>query len=523
LPTIGEALEQARRLVAAGQLAQADAIYRQLLAVVPDAAELWHEAGLLQMQAGRPDAAIEFLQKAASIDPHTAAFHSNLAAIYRALKRGEEAVAGFRRAVECDPTAAEFRNNLALALKDAGRQAEALAEFDEALRLRPDYGNGYFNRGNLLLDQGRLDEAIDSYRRAASLNPEDAGAHCQLGVAFYDSVRMDEALDSFARALALQPRYPEVRRNRALIWLARGDYAQGWRELEWRVECADFGKRTFSQPSWDGSPLEGRTLLAYAEQGLGDTLQFVRYVPLVERAGGQVKLEVQPRLRPLLAQSGFGSSMVEAENPGHVDVQCPLMTLAGHLPDGSGTPFWPGPYLSAEPGLTRAWRNRLRGIQGFKVGIAWAGSPKHPHDRFRSVRLGQFAPLARVPGVHLVSLQKGWAWGQMTESDNVVPVIDLGETLDESTGAFMETAAALLNLDLVITVDTAIAHLAGGLGVNVWVPLQFSPDWRWSLAGETTPWYPTMRLFRQRELNQWPGVFEQMAEELSRLAAGGSG
>jgi tetratricopeptide (TPR) repeat protein len=523
LATLGEALQQARQLFGAGQLSQAEAIYRQLLAAAPQAAELWQEMGMLQVKAGRADAAVEFLLKSTSLEPATAAYHSNLGAVYRLLKRTDEAVASFRRAVECSAPAAELCNNLALALKDAGQTADALPWFDEALRIRPDYANGHFNRGNLLLDIGRLDEAVASYRQALALKPNDAGALCKLGVAYYDQGRMEQALACFDRALEIQPNYPEVRRNRSLVWLARGEYSKGWREFEWRLESEGFAKPEFSQPRWDGSPLAGRTLLVHAEQGLGDTLQFIRYVPLVEQCGGAVRVEAQAALLPLLKQSGFGKWLAEPDAIGHFDVYCPLLSLAGYLPDRSGQPYWRQRYLAADSGLVARWAARLNEFAGFKVGIAWAGNPGHAHDRFRSVCVANFAPLAEIPGIRLVSLQKGAGREQLGELGGRFDLVDLGGELDETAGAFMDTAAVIANLDLVITVDTAIAHLAGGLGAEVWVALQLSPDWRWLTAGETTAWYPSMRLFRQRQFDAWPEVFEELARALERRVAGRGG
>jgi tetratricopeptide (TPR) repeat protein len=517
--TIGEAQQQARQLIGAGQLERAEAVYRQLLAAAPQAAELWHEMGLVQMQSGRAEAAVGFLQRAAELEPTSATFHSNLGAVYRMLKRNDDAVGSFRRALACGPPPAELCNNLALVLKDSGQSDDALRWFDEALRIRPDFANAHFNRGNLLLDVGRLDEAIESYHRALALNPADAGVHCKLGVAHYDQGQLDMALAAFDRALALLPNYPEVRRNRGLALLAQGQYEQGWAEFAWRLECDGFGKRAFSQSQWDGSPLAGRTLLAHAEQGLGDTLQFVRYASLVEESGGQVLLDVPSALVPLLRQSGFGQWIVEPAPAAGFDVQCPLMSLAGYLPDRAGRPFWRETYLAADPQLVADWGTRLSDMPGFKVGIVWAGNPDHPHDRFRSVHLAEFARLAEIPGVQLISLQKGAGRRELDAVTPALPAVDLGGELDDRTGAFMDTAAVMRHLDLVVTVDTSIAHLAGGLGNKVWVALHASPDWRWLDRGATTAWYPSMRLFRQATFDCWPPVFEEMALKLKRLVA----
>ncbi len=516
MTTFGEALDEARQLLRQGDLVRAEFLYRRLVEAVPQAPDPWHEMGLVQLQARRPERALEYFRRAIALDPSVSAYHSNLGTACRALKRHDEAVASFKRGMQLEAPTAPVYNNFALALKDAGRRDDALAAFDEALKLRPDYANGHFNRANLLLDVGRLQDSIEGYQRAIQLKSDDAGAHGKLGIAYYDLGRLPEALACFERALALDPNQPEVRRNRALVWLAQGDFAKGWLEYEWRFECEGFAKRSYSQPRWHGSPLAGRTLLVYAEQGLGDTLHFIRYVPLVEQAGGNVLLDVPGPLVPLLTQSGFGRFF--AGGTPRFDLHCSLLSLAGMLGEPTGQPLWRGPYLTADPRLVAEWKERLRDLSGFKVGIAWAGNPDHPHDRFRSVSLERFAPLAAISGVRLISLQKGVPSQQLAQFGAAMHVLDLGQALDESTGAFMDTAAVMTHLDLVITVDTAMAHLAGGLGAKVWLPLQLSPDWRWLAHGQETPWYPSMRLFRQREFDRWLLVFEAIAAELGRLS-----
>jgi Tfp pilus assembly protein PilF len=459
------------------------------------------------------------LCRATEIDGGNASYHGALGAAYRAMKRPAEALASFERALAFGPRSAELLNNVALARRDAGRREEALAAFDEALSIKPDYQTVHFNRGRLLAGMGRLDEAVAAFETAIRLAPGDAGTHCMLGVAHYDRADWEAAAEAFDRALEIHPNYAEARRNRAMVRLLHGEYERGWRQFEARLDCDDIVKRAFDKPRWDGSPLAGRTLFVYAEQGLGDTLQFVRYVPAAARAGGRVLFEAQDALRPLLVQSGFGEYLIERGEQPAFDVHASLISLARHVPDGSGAPHWPGQYLRADPERVEHWKVRLGDIAGFKVGIAWAGNPEHPHDRFRSVRLEEFAPLAAVPGVRLVSLQKGAGGEQRAEVAGRMNVVDLGGELDESTGAFMDTTAVIENLGLVISVDTAVAHLAGAMGAQVWLALQYAPDWRWRTSGETTAWYPTMRLFRQQSLNDWRPVFHEIATNLKRLIA----
>ncbi|MGD9723043.1 MAG: tetratricopeptide repeat protein [Pirellulales bacterium] len=517
MPTLAEAFEQARGLATAGQLAEAEAIYRQLVAQLPDIPDVWGEMGLFYLQAGRPDAAIGPLEEATQRHPQHGGYHSAQGAAARLLKRRAEAVTAFRAALAMGPPSPELYNNLALALKDDAQYEESLANFEAALALRPDYQTGHFNRGNVLLAMGRPREALSSFRRALELLPNDAGAWCSLGLAHFDSAELDPAMEAFQRALTIQPNYPEVLRNQALVWFLRGDYRRAWPAFESRLACDDFAKREHPQPRWDGSSLAGKTLYVYAEQGLGDVLQFARYLPLAAAQAKRVWFEPHEALRPLLVQSGFDKYLVAPGEQPAFDVHASLLSLAGHLPDERGEPFWPGPYLQADPRLVAHWRERLRDVPRFKVGIAWAGNPEHPHDRFRSTRVAHFAPLAALPGVQLVSVQHGPPRQQLAECSPMVPVLDLADAMDFSTGAFMDRAAVIENLDLVITVDTAVAHVAAALGKPVWVALQYAPDWRWRSTGETTPWYPSMRLFRQADHDDWPPVFARIARELAAL------
>ncbi len=385
--------------------------------------------------------------------------------------------------------------------------------------MRAGYANGHFNRGNLLYDIGRIDEAVAAYRRALELEPRDAAAWARLGAAYYDQGDTDAALECYGRALDIQPDYPAARRSRGVIWLARGEFVRGWAELEYRLECGDSATPTITGPRWFGGPLAGRTLFLHAEQGLGDTLHFIRYVPLAAACGGPLKLGVQTRLMPLVRQSGFGQGLLAPGDPLAFDLQCPLMSVPAYLPDTSGKPYWGGAYLRAKPELVDAWQPRIAALGGFKVGIVWGGSPAHPADRFRSVHLRQFAPLAAIDGVRLVSLQHGPSRAQIAEVAREFEVVDLGDDLDRTAGAFMDSAAVIEHLDLVVSIDTSVVHLAGGLGRPAWVLVQFAPDWRWGLAGATTPWYPSLRLFRQRRFHAWSEVFDDVAAALRPLVS----
>ncbi len=313
----------------------------------------------------------------------------------------------------------------------------------------------------------------------------------------------------------MHPGYREVRRNQALIWFARGEYRKAWPAFAARLECNDYVRREVAAPLWDGAPLAGRTLFVHAEQGLGDTLHFVRYLPLAARTAARVWFDPQSALRPLLAQSGFADFLVPEGGPlPPFDVHAPLLSLAAHLPDDRGEPYWPGAYLSADRRLVEHWRARLQRAPGCKIGIAWSDNAAYGYDHYRSTRLANFAPLAAIPGVQLISLQRGAGHEQLAEAGGQMNLLDLGAQLDVHRGAFMDTAAVMESLDLVISVDTSIGHLAGALDKPVWLALPFVADWRWLATGDTTAWYPATRMFRQESFNAWSPVFADMAKAL---------
>ena len=430
-----------------------------------------------------------------------------------------EAAACYCRALELKPDYADTYYNLGNVLKNQGKLDEAIACYRRALELRPDYAEAHSSLGGVFRDQGRLDEAIACCHRALELKPDYAEAYNNLGSAVYDQGNLDKAVACYRRARELKPDFADAHLNQSLLSLLVGDLERGWVEYEWRWKTTSVQRRDFSQVAWTGQSLEGKTVLVHAEQGLGDTIQFVRYAPLVKQRGGTVIVECPRPLLFLLASCAGIDRLVERgdELPAF-DVQASLLSLPGifrtTLEDIPATV----PYLFADLGLVERWRKELGGATGFKIGIAWRGNPTHPNDRARSIPLSCFEPLASLPGVQLFSLQKGVGVEQLQEVAGRFPVAELGSRLND----FVETAAAMMNLQLVITCDTAIAHLAGALGVPVWVAIPFVPDWRWLLNRRDSPWYPTMRLFRQAKRGDWQGVFEEIKAELaSRLQSGG--
>jgi predicted negative regulator of RcsB-dependent stress response len=424
-----------------------------------------------------------------------------------------EAVASYQQALRLKPDYAEAQCNLGMALADQGKLTEAIACYQQALRLKPDLAEAHCNLGVALAQQGELGEAMRCYQHALRLKPDYAEAHGNVGVVRAEQGKLTEAVADYQQALRLKPDYAAAHLNLAQIWLLKGEFDRGWAEYEWRWKHRGFSPPPYPQPLWDGSSLQGRTILLFAEQGLGDTLQFIRYAPLVQRRGGNVIVQCQEPLQRLLATcAGIDHQVVAGRALPFFDVRAPLLSLPLLFRTSLATIPPNIPYLLADPALRAHWQQELSGLREFKVGITWRGNPEHKRDQRRSVPLLAFAPLAAVPGVRLVSLQKGPGREQLPDLADRLGLLDLADRLED----FADTAAVLTNLDLVITVDTAVAHLAGALGVPVWVALPLVPDWRWLLEREDSPWYPSMRLFRQSAWGDWAGVFERLTEALRR-------
>jgi tetratricopeptide (TPR) repeat protein len=550
--TVDEMLAVALRHLQNGGPAQAEQIYRQILQVEASHADAWFFLGAAcQMQGNLRDARSHY-EKAIDLRPSHGATHYNLGFAYEQDGMLDNAVASYRQALRIEPSNLAALNNLGNVFKAQCQRDDAAECYREVLRLRPDFAEVHANLGNVLADQEKLVEAENSYRQALHLRPDYAEAHYNLALLFaksgktYDAIaayqqalslkpdyveahvnlgnalrltgQMDEALASFGEALRRNPNSPSAHWNRALVLLSRGNFDEGWPEYEWRWAQHSFARRHFAQPLWDGSDLSGKTIFLYAEQGLGDTLHFIRYAPLVKQRGGKVIVECQPQLLQLLSEFPGVECLVAHGSPlPQFDIQAPLLSIPGILHTTLGTIPSSIPYFHADAKLIERWRRELESRDRFRIGIAWQGNAANPGDSHRSIPLAHFAILARIPGVRLISLQKGPGTQQLNSIAESIPVLDLASRLDETSGAFMDTAAVMMNLDLVITSDTAVAHLAGALGVPVWVALAFASDWRWLLQREDSPWYPTMRLFRQVRFGDWRDVFERIAEVLVNL------
>jgi FkbM family methyltransferase len=450
MPTTDNTLNNAWKIHQAGQVQEAERIYRQVLTQNPKNASAWCYLGI--------------------------ALHDQ--------ERYDDAVAVYHRAIALNPKFPVCYNNLGNTYRLQRRLSEAVAAFDKAIALQPDYLIAFKNKGTTLCWEGHVREALENYERALALKPDDADIHKHIGI----------------------------------LRLLLGDFAGGWPEYEWRWKTGEITRPNLTRPQWDGSPLDGKTILLTPEQGLGDTIQFIRYAAwLKERYGCRVLANCPKALKQLLSTCPGVDQWVDDPNVlPEYDCYAPMLNVPSVL--GHTIADFPAkiPYLAAEEPRLSQWREKLAEYPGLKVGIVWRGSPTHQADSMRSIPLAAFAPLGRFKGVTFFSLQKGAAADELNAVAGRLDVVDLGRELDEETGAFVETAAVLKNLDLLITCDTAIAHVAGALGVPVWVALCNVPDWRWLLDTDKSAWYPTMRLFRQKKPGDWGGVLEEIAAVLAK-------
>jgi tetratricopeptide (TPR) repeat protein len=516
--TVAEALASAVQHYRSGRLGEAEALCRQILAAEPQHADTLHLLGVIAHHTRHYEAAAKLFERAIALNGDAAQYYISLGDAQQALKRFPEAMQSYRRAIDRDPTLAIAHYGLGQIEYNNKDYPGAAKSFHAAITYAPNSSQAHVHLANALCQMGKQEEAVDSYRRALALNPNDALLHSNLGLNLLDLGLVDEAIEHCQRAIALQPDFPAAHNHLGLALLLKGDFETGLphHEWRWRVRALGIGGRHFDQPVWRGEPLNGRRILLHAEQGAGDTLQFLRFAPLVAARGGRVFIEVPLELKRL-AMSVKGVEQVIG--PGEVlpafDLQCPLMSLP--LAFGTTMASIPGevPYLAAPEPLLADWRARLAGSAHPRVGLIWAGRPEHRRDRERSITLAALAPLAAT-GATFYSLQKGPAAEQAKTPPPGMALHDLGEAF----GDFADTAAAMSALDLVITVDTSPVHLAGAIGKPVWLLLAFAPDWRWFLDREDSPWYPTARLFRQTTRGDWAPVIARVAAELRRYMAG---
>ncbi len=543
---LGVMLEQAAALQRQGRLHDAEKICARILKAVPDQVETLQLMAQLQLALGRPARARDYASAAVRARPGAADPLVLLGHIQRALKRDEEAIATFEKAVALDghhidalgclgdallargraaealacfdrilaraPRHADAHANRAAALATLGRFSEALAACDAALAVAAGHPIALYNRANALANLDRHAEALVAYDRLLGLFPQHAAAWNNRGNTLTALRRPTEAIDSFARAIALCPDLADAHFNQALAFLAIGDYARGFAEYEWRWKRTGMPARRHDGRLWRGEfPLAGKTILLSSEQGLGDSIQFVRYVPLLARSGATVVLEVHAELKSLLSRlKGAAQVVARGESLPAFDVHCPLGSLPLAFKTGPATVPTEIPYLAADEARIAKWRPRLAGLRAPRVALVWAGNPNHVNDRNRSMALAKLRPLWEAGGASFVSLQRELREADVAELKTAPGILHLGAELADLD----DTAAVLMLCDVLISVDTAVAHLAAAMGRPTWVLLPFAPDWRWTLDAGSSPWYPAARLIRQPQPGDWDSVVARVRSEL---------
>jgi tetratricopeptide (TPR) repeat protein len=518
--SLSQALALADRCRGEGRLPEADALCRRILEAQANFPEAEHLLGLIAHQSGKLGEAIEHVRRATELAPRAALFHANLGEMLRVAGQPRLAAESARRALAIEPKMAMALSNLGVALFEMRNYDEAVEAHRQATAAKPDFAEAYSNLGNALHALRRYDEAIAAFHRALEIKPAYADALANLGTTLMHSGNFEDGAATLRHAIALSPHHANAHSSLGLVLLSRGEFAEGWDEYEWRLRSSERTGPRFPQRPWQGESLAGRHLYVQAEQGFGDTLHFARYIPLLAARAGAVTMRVHQQLVTLLRESLPGIAILgDRGDPAPYDCETALLSIARLFKTRLETIPGDVPYLRAPAETAQRWQKRLAARAGLKVGLCWAGNPEHSNDARRSIDLPVLASLFTVPGTSFVSLQFGKRAADLKKlKPGKAPIDDLSPNF----GDFEETAGAIMALDLVITVDTSVAHLAGALGKPTWVLLPWVADWRWMIEREDNPWYPTMRLFRQRRDQSWAEVIARMAEELTAVVRGDS-
>jgi tetratricopeptide (TPR) repeat protein len=548
---IVKAMHEAVGLQAQGRFREAEKLYARVLKAAPDTFDALHLLGTVKAHAGQMGEALRLITAATRINPRISEAWVNLANVMHALKRDadalgcldkalalkpddmqalqnrgsalltlerpQDALACFDEVVQRMPANGEALLNRGVAKATLALNAQALEDFDAALRLMPGHPNVHYNRGNALLALDRPAEALDDFDRTLAAIPGHARAWNNRGRSLQMLNRHAEAVASFDKAIAAQKDYADAHFNRALSLLTLGELGRGFVDYEWRWKRSGMTdrRRGYNRPLWLGEfPLGAKTILLHAEQGLGDTIQFARYAPLLARAGAKVVLEVQSELKTLLSNlDGIVSCHARGETLPAYDVHCPLGSLPLALKTAPATVPADIPYLRADAQRLAQWRPKIDALPGKRVALAWAGQASHANDRNRSIDPRLLEPLLALDGFSFVSIQRELRGDDAEWLARQPKIAHLGADLTDMA----DTAAVATLVDLVIAVDTSVVHLAGALGRPVWVMLPFTPDWRWTLKNEASPWYPQARLFRQPALSDWPSVVALLRDTLAKF------
>ncbi len=507
-------------LAGQGKLESAIDYLNRAISLRPDMAEAHYNLANAFKLSGDSSQAVMAYQKALAIRPDFAPAWNNLGNLLAGQNQFQQADAALREAIRLRPDHAEAHNNLGLTLKAQSRFDEATAEFGRAVELRPNYAEAWNNLALLLHRRGDYQAALMAAQKAIAigLKSDSAEAYANLGNVLKDQGDLDGAIAACERAIALRPDDPHMKWNLALSLLLKGDYERGWRAYESRWKTSDYAERTFrfDQPRWDGTPLNGQTILVRFEQGFGDMIQFVRFIPRIAGQGGKVVALGPPALRRMLdRQCGIGQYVCFDEALPPFDCYTLLLSLPGLFHISLAETSNQNPYLKIDPELVEQWRNRLGPAeQSLRIGLVWAGNPNYRNDQNRSVPLRAISKHLAIPGVRYFSLQKDANPADIATDAQNLQMLDLTAQI----GDFADTAALISNLDLVIACDTSVAHLAGAIGKPVWILLPYAPDWRWMLHRSDSSWYPTAKLFRQATPGDWNAPLKEVASQLSELA-----
>ncbi|KPK36745.1 MAG: hypothetical protein AMK70_01080 [Nitrospira bacterium SG8_35_1] len=493
--------------------------YTKAIDIKPDYIGAINNLANLLKEQGKIEEAITHYRMAIKLKPDLAEAYYNLGTALEEAERFDESVEQYSKAISMNPQLADAYNNLGNVLKKKKMTEAAARKYQKAVLLRRDFAEAYNNLGDVYRMLGRLDEAVEQCQKAIRIKSSDERFYLNFGNTLLDQGKYQEAMEQYEKAINMKPDFAEAHYSRGMVLLTQGRLSEGWKEYEWRLRSKeisrDIGYKQGKTPEWDGSPLDGKTILIVSEQGAGDHIQFARYIPMVKERGGRVVFESRYNLIRLF--EGYeGIDILLEESPNiesdtNPDVRIQLLSLPLLFGTRLDTIFADVPYLKVDTETSGKWKSRIDSNL-FKVGLVWSGNSYHKNDHNRSCKLSDFAPLTDIPGSTFYSLQKGGKRENKEELPNGMHIVDIGKDLHD----FYDTAAAIENLDLVISVDTAVVHLAGALGKPVWTLLPFVPDWRWMLDRNDTPWYPTMRLFRQTILRDWTSVIKQVSHELEK-------
>jgi tetratricopeptide (TPR) repeat protein len=506
-------------LQAQGKLDEAVACQYRALAIKPDCAEAYYNLGIARQAQGKLDEAVACYERALALKPDYAEAHGNLGTAVQAQGKLDEAVACYERALSLKPDYAKAHGNLGIVLQAQDKLDDAVASYERALALKPDYAEVWNNLGTARQAQDKLDDAAACYERALSLKPDYPEAHHNLGCILYAFGNVDEALARHRRALALEPDYPQARFSESLAQLFKGDYANGWYNYEsrWQTKEHDTPMRAYSQPLWTGEKLASGRLLIWGEQGVGDEIMFAGLIPDVVRTGNRCMLDCDARLRPLFARSFPGVDVVSGGDPGNN----PELEITAHLPSGSLPGLFrvtnaafaatTSPYLVADPVERERFRTQYADGRRL-VGLAWYTKNRQT-GLGRSIDLSLFTALFARPDIRWISLQ----YGDHQALEDQAAAAGAPILIDRSVNQLSDIdrfAAQIAAMDIVVTIDNSTAHLAGALGIPTWLLLPFAPNWRWLQARDESPWYPTLRLFRQPKLDDWQSVLQRVHSAL---------